>query len=514
MPIELYFSNQLDQLAEKFSDVLQDELQGRDNILVPSRVIVPNANLAKWLQLFVAARRTIFMNIEFQYLEAGLWEMLVALDGVDKPPQRMDKERLRILMLQLLQHIDSGDALFSPLTHYLLAEDNAPRPDEARRLWQLSEKLAHLFEEYEFHRSDMIRQWAAGEVIPHNEMEACQQELYQRARRLRDQLAGSDRSTDALHHGVCRKGFSKARKAAAASVREHIHFFGLSQISNFHLGLIGRLQDHYHIHIYTMNPCEEFWEDIKTPGEKRWLHRKNLKRLAIQPREETQGELFLPADNALLSAWGKPGREGIRLLCLLTDYDFNAGYTTARQPFGVLQRVQNDILTLSAATGERQLADQDRSLQIIACPGVYREVETIYNSILFNLHRDESLQLTDIAILVPDMATYKPVFDSVFNRYPRQITYNLVDSHADIESIYGKAVLAILKLAGGRFSRNEVFDLVLNPCFMERWKIQVEEVAHWVAWTHALNIFHDFDESSKVGRGYPAGRPFYLATGP
>ena len=187
---------------------------------------------------------------------------------------------------------------------------------------------------------------------------------------------------------------------------------------------------------------------------------------------------------------------------------------TSGQPTGILQRIQNDILTLSSS--ERQAhrldqanrLDQDRSLQIIACPSLYREVETVYNSILFNLEQDDTLQLTDIAILVPDISAYKPVFDSVFNRLPRQLAYNLVDSHAEIESIYGKAVLAILKLATGRFSRNEVFDLILNPCFMSRWKIGPDEVQAWVNWTNELNIFHTFDSESKAARGYPASGNF------
>jgi exonuclease V gamma subunit len=54
MTIELYFSNQLDQLADRFSDVVTDEVRGKGNILGPPVVIVPNANLAKWLQLLLA----------------------------------------------------------------------------------------------------------------------------------------------------------------------------------------------------------------------------------------------------------------------------------------------------------------------------------------------------------------------------------------------------------------------------------------------------------------------------
>ena len=508
MTIELYFSNQLDQLADRFSDVVTEEVQGKDNILEAPVVIVPNANLAKWLQLVLAEKNSIIMNVGFQYLEAGLWGMLAALDPGESKPDMLDNDQLKILVLHILQKLDRSDADFLPMTHYLFGEDGAERPDDAARLWQLSEKIAHLFKEYEFHRTDMIRKWAT--ATPETEgMERCQQRLYSKLKILRDELASRTEKQllSTMEYADLVLSNSRMDKGKAADPQS-VHFFGLSQISNFHLTLIGRLQDYYTIHIYTMNPSQEFWEDIKTPREKRWIQRKNVKTLAIQTSEQEQGELFRQADNALLAAWGKPGRESVRLLCQLTDYDFNACFTTAKQATGILQRIQNDILTLSSSEQEAKRLDQDRSLQIVACPSLYREVETVYNSILFNLEQDDMLQLTDIAILVPDISAYKPVFDSVFNRRPRQLAYNLVDSHADIESIYGKAVLAILKLATGRFSRNEVFDLTLNPCFMSRWKMGPDEVQAWVNWTSELNIFHTFDRESKAARGYPASGNF------
>jgi exodeoxyribonuclease V gamma subunit len=509
MAIELYFSNQLDQLADKFSDVMTDEVRGKDNILEPSVVIVPNANLAKWLQLLLAGKNAIFMNIEFQYLEAGLWEMLAALDCGEIKPDMMDIDQLKFFLLHILQNLDRSDADFLPMTQYLFGEDDAAdRPDDAARLWQLSEKMAHLFKEYEFHRTDMIRNWAVSSTETEG-MQRCQQRLYDRLKRLRDELAGRTGkqllSTMEYADLVLSGSRTDERKAADP---QSVHFFGLSQISNFHLTLIGRLQDDYTIHIYTMNPCEEFWEDIQTPREKRWIQRKNVKTLAIQTSEQDQGKLLQQTDNALLAAWGKPGRESVRLLCQLTDYNFKACFTTAEQAAEILHRIQNDILTLSCSEPEAKRIEQDRSLQIVACPSIYREVETVYNSVLFNLAQDDRLQLTDIAILVPDMSAYKPVFDSVFNRRPRQLVYNLVDSQAEIESIYGNAVLAILKLATGRFSRNEVFDLILNPCFMSRWKIGSDEVQAWVNWTRELNVFHSFDRDSKAARGYSASGNF------
>jgi len=508
MTIELYFSNQLDQLADKFSDVVTDEVRGKDNIMEPPVVIVPNANLAKWLQLFLADKNSIFMNVGFQYLEAGLWEMLAAIDSGENKPDMMDNDILKILLLHILQNLDRADADFSPITQYLFGEEEAERPDDAARRWQLAEKIAHLFKEYEFHRTDMIRKWLISTTETKG-MERCQQRLYAQLKILRDDLAGrtGKQLLSTMEYADLVLSNSREEEGKSADPQS-VHFFGLSQISSFHLTLIGRLQADYTIHVYTMNPSEEFWEDIRTPREKRWIQRKNVKTLAIHRSEQDQGELFQQADNALLAAWGKPGRESVRLLCQLTEYDFNACFTTSKQPTGILQCIQNQILTLSSFAKGAERPGQDRSLQIVACPSIYREVETVYNSILFNLEQDDTLQLTDIAILVPDISAYKPVFDSVFNRRPRQLAYNLVDSHAEIESIYGKAVLAILKLATGRFSRNEVFDLMLNPCFMSRWKMGSDEVLAWVNWTRELNIFHTFDRESKITRGYPASGHF------
>ena len=112
------------------------------------------------------------------------------------------------------------------------------------------------------------------------------------------------------------------------------------------------------------------------------------------------------------------------------------------------------------ADGPRAKVRQDTSLQVIACPGRLREVETVYQRILFYLERDPDLKLTDIAVLVPDMGAYKPVIDAVFQRSPRQLSYSLVDTLAETESHYGRGVLALLDLMTGRFTRAEVLGLM------------------------------------------------------
>ena len=69
--------------------------------------------------------------------------------------------------------------------------------------------------------------------------------------------------------------------------------------------------------------------------------------LKLSDDEWSAGDLFSEVDHALLSAWGKPGRESIRLLCQLTDYDFHAGFSEIPQPGStVLAAIGHGLLTL------------------------------------------------------------------------------------------------------------------------------------------------------------------------
>lgn len=502
MTIDLYFSNRLEPLAERFADLWADTT-GADPLRAPV-VVVPNANLAKWLRLFLAEKSGVCMHVDFRYLEDGLWQMLSSLDGGDNPPERLEEDRRVLLLLHLLEHLDGADPDLAPMARYLFEEDGSRRPDGPARLWQLARRLSGLFQEYEYHRSDMIRSWS-DPAVPAEGMERCQRRLYRRMRELRE--AAARRTGERLLSLM-----EYADEVLAGPVRTgaqgRVHFFGLSQISVFHLHLIGRLQDRWAIHVYALNPSREFWEDARTPRERRWIRRTHVRSLVIRDAEREAGELHAAEDNALLAAWGKPGRESVRLLCEMAGYDFHACFAAPDPDAGVLQRVQSGILSRSSSPGAQRRIHQDHSLQLAACPSRLREVETVYHSILSNLDRDETLQLTDVAVLVPDISAYKPLFETVFHRNPPQITYNLVDSHAEIESLYGGAVSSLLALAAGRFSRSEVFGLLLNPCLTTRWGITTEAVSVWAQWAEALNIFHSFDRPAKRAMGYPDSERF------
>ena len=509
MSVDLYFSNQLMPLAEKLHDNLKPGGSGAD-ILEPPVVVVPNMNLSKWIKLTLARQSDIFMNVEFQYLESGLWQMVRSLDPVsDAVPERVDRDTLKILLFFILMAPDRDAPDLAPINQYLCPAGGGMCSDLEIRCWQLAEELARLFQEYEYHRSDMIRGWLAGDP-PTDTMEGCQRWVYRKMYSLKDQLG---RFTGRPLRSMA--DYARDVFASDATGRQdgghrpaRVHFFGLSQISPFHLQLLARLKSYFDIHIYSLNPSREYWEDIKTPFEKKWIQRKKISGLKLSDAEWSAGDLFTEADHALLSAWGKPGRENTRLLCQLTDYDFHAGFSEIPEPDTVLGAIGHSLLTLEGRASDPFPLAQDTSLQITACPGIRREVETVYHSILYNLEADPELCMTDIAVMVSDMARYKPVVDSVFSRRPSRVAYNLVDSSARTESVFAQAVLAVMALSRGSFTRKQVFDLLRNPCVMQRWGYGPEALAVWIGWADALGIFHDFEAPVAPGEAIPPGGLF------
>ncbi|MBR9984646.1 MAG: exodeoxyribonuclease V subunit gamma [Desulfosarcina sp.] len=509
MGVDLYFSNQLMPLADKLHENLVPEFT-RGNILDPPVVVVPNMNLSKWIKLTLSRTTGIFMNVAFQYLEAGLWQMMRSLDPQSGPgPKLLEKERMKIILFFILMAQDRESPDLTPLNAYLQLTGGSARSDIEIRCWQLSEELSRLFQEYEYHRSDMIQQWLTDSETS-DAMEICQRWIYRKMRSLKDQLGQStgrplcsvaEYAREILFPAV-------AEKTNGRHLSSRVHFFGLSQISPLHLQLLSRLKSFFDISIYSLNPSREYWEDIKTPFEKRWIERKQVSDLKLSQDEWSAGDLFSDVDHALLSAWGKPGRESIRLLCQLTDYDFHAGFSEIPQPDTVLAAIGHGLLTLEEPGDSPAALAQDTSLQIIACPGMRREVETVYNSILYNLETNPDLCMTDIAVMVSDMSRYKPVVDSVFSRQPSRITFNLADSNARTESVFAQAVLAVVELSRGTFSRKEVFALLRNPCVMQRWDYGPEALRVWIGWADALGIFHGYENKAANAGVTPAGGLF------
>lgn len=517
MAIQLLFSSNVRRLGQALAHSLAVERQGSDPF-AESLVVVPNPNLAKWLTFELADTHGIAANLRFEYLEEGL---RLLLGGREARVLTRDGMR-QLIVAELLAHGD--EPRLEPFRRYCASSVSKvfdPEDREcARRVWQLGGRLAAAFGEYEFHRREMVDAWlredsswlAANQrrtfTPAQMEMEAAQRALYRRVclpgDGLADRLAKPWLTLPTLA--------SQWEGQAAAGAPQTVHFFGLSQLSRFHCLLLHRLAAAYQLRIYHFNVCTEFWEDMSTTAEDRW---RAVRDAAMVEGEEEGEELDLDIENPLLKSWGKAGRETVKLLADLEDSEHAAvpiwlEAPDEEEPTTVLAAVQHLISRRTSRLDNR--LPQDRSLQVAGCPGRLREIETVHDSIVGNLldpatGHPAGLQLTDIAILVPDMAGYKPVIGAVFDGRGN-VPYNLVDSSAAEDSVFARGLLGLLDLATGDFSRRAVFELLFNPCFMAAADVDREEVAAWLELADRLGIFHDVDAAHREERGLEASWTF------
>ena len=501
MTIELYYSNQINVLFECLNINLQSSYQYFKDPFQPDNVIVLNAHTRKWLQLNLASKNGVMANIDFPFLEGVLWELLKKLDSNPAETDFLNKEKLRIVLFELFltkQHPDLE------IFEKYLNQSSSEKMHWART-WMLAEKIASLLMEYEYQRHEMIDAWLDNRLYlkkDFEEIEKAQKYLYLFLLHPKTGLLQKREKPLLSLYLYAKKVFSNPLKKVENE--KPIHLFAISQVSVFHQQLLMRLKDHFDFHIYAFNPCREFWDDIKTTSEDR-MKRSHRKTLELKKSELEEGELIKPEnDHYLLKNWGKTGREYIKLMSSLVDYNFYSGFIKSGIPHEdetVLQRINRHILDRSNGANEKKL-EQDRSLQIFKAPSITREVQTVYHSILNNLKENPLLKLHEIAVLVPNMDLYRTSITSVFEGSAIPMKYGITDNAAINDSVWAKGLLSILEIAKGMITREEIFCYLSNPCAMCKFDFSEIQLKKWENWVSKLNIFHHLDDIDKLKDGF------------
>ncbi len=491
MAVRLYFSNSIESLAKQFAnDILI--VQGWPD---PIEVLVPNPYLMKWLQLETARINGISMNLRFLTLNEGLWKLLDTGCKVIHPTNHPAQSDIRLFLCHALKKITPHSKDTDPLSRYLFDIDGTPKSDYEQRLWTLSGRLARYFQDYEVYRADLIDAWMKGNLLYATPMETAQRHLYLSLFGDNGVCTSSGRAIMTLPQYW--RHFQNANGACSG---ERIFIFGETRLSPLHAAMIYELGKTNEINIYQVNPCNEFWEDVTTPGEDRW---RRIRSLSIDSTDEGETLSLHENDNPLLKFWGKTGRETIKILSLLEeagskDCNLVTEWIDPEPRYGhsnCLALLQRQIRDRISESDEIDKIPQDTSIQIASCPDLYREVEAVYNSIIYNLVHDDDLLTTDIAVMVPDMSTYGPVIEAVFSREPRRVTFSMIDTTAVTDSIFGSGLRAILSIASGDFSRKDLFELFYNQCFLHALSLTSHDVDVWLSWTDHLHIYRRFMNS-------------------
>ncbi|TAM96617.1 MAG: exodeoxyribonuclease V subunit gamma [Rhodanobacteraceae bacterium] len=477
--------------AARLADALGESLCGRrDDPLAPARVLVPQAGIRRWLQVYLAERLGVIANVEFTPPAQFTWELLRAA----RPdlPQRspFEVEVLRWHLHALLGERLDGTAL-APLRGYLGGDR-----DPLRR-YALSLELARAYERMQGYRRDRLLAWERGADAGDWQAEVWRRLLprvggMSRAARVDEWLRAFDPEYPSGSAG---------EKSAPPGLPDRLACFACANVSPDVLRMLAVAGRHCELDFYLPLPSMEYLGDLPRT------------RAAVRARlGERNGEnpLVLSLGGALSEFVGLLfGYEHVQPDVEHDDYDTGIPRTT------LLGRVRDDILHHAAPRDDDRAERPDASLQFHACHTPLREVQTLHDALLAMFAADPSLKPREVAVMMPDVAAYRPAIEAVFGGFdrndPRWLPFNLGDLGAaalhPAAELFGK----LLDAPASRWPVDELCDVLAVPGVMRRFDLDADAVARLRAWLVEAGARWGEDEHARERAGAGSYREFSWA---
>jgi len=490
--------------------------------------LVQSNGIAQWLKLALAEDPEdddmggcgIAAAIDVQLPGRFMWQLYRSVLGRDEIPAKslLDKAPLTWRLMRLLPEL-IDQPHFEPLQRFLTHDT------DLRKRYQLAERLADLFDQYQVYRADWLEDWAAGrhqlrngrgESKPLTPANCWQAELW-RALLLDVGEQGMAQSRAGVHQRFIETitGLDTAPKGLPSRVI----VFGISSLPAQALEALAGLARFSQVLLCVHNPCRHHWADIVADKD---LLRHQYKR---QARKTGMPVVLDPQTlhqhaHPLLAAWGKQGRDYINLL---DSYDDPNSYRSAfrdgridlfseSQPSNMLNQLQDDILELRPLNETRLLwptvdLKQDESIRFHIAHSAQREVEILHDQLLARFSADPQLRPRDVIVMVPDIDSYAPHIRAVFGQLEREdrrfIPFTLTDQGQRGRDPLLIAVEHLLKLPDSRFPVSEILDLLDVPALRARFGVEERDLPTLHRWIEGAGVRWGMSAEQRAGLGLP-----------
>ena len=480
--LHIFTSNRMEVLIEQLADRVCEPLASP---LAPEIIVVQSRGMERWITMELARRNGICANVEFPFPNAFLESVFRSLSEAPDGLSAFDPHVLAFRIMSILPgFLDLPD--FAELRTYL-AEDR-----HQLKLFQLSGKLAGLFDQYAVFRPDMLLRWEQGSVEP-DRTHRWQSQLW---RTLATETPAPHRTRvkDLLLRAL-RRGLGDRSR-----LPERVSMFGISYLPPFYLDAFAELAHAIQVHLFLLNPCREYWAEIASPREMHVVERRYSGAGIAGP------ELHLETGHRLLSSLGALGRDFFEMI---------AGFGAPQedrfeQPTGdtLLARLQTDILNLQApAPGDSRPADD--SIRMHSCHSPMREIEVLRDQLLEMFAQDPDLRPQDIVVMAPDIAAYAPYVSAVFGSETEdrlRIPFSIADRGPIGEHRLETGFFALLDLKGSRFGASEILRLLEFPGVKEKAELAETDLPLIERWVRHANIRWGEDARGLQALGLP-GQP-------
>ncbi|WP_233490284.1 exodeoxyribonuclease V subunit gamma [Thiocapsa marina] len=501
-------------------------------------VLVQSNGIAQWLKLALAADADpgsgacaagerglgIAAALEISLPARFLWRVYRAVLGADAVPEisPFDKSRLVWRLMRLLPEL-LAQPEYLPLRRFLQTDA------DLRKRFQLAERLADLYDQYQVYRADWLAAWGNGEDVlieargarvPLPEEQRWQSGLWRALRAdVTAEAVKAGGEGRAQWAGIGRAGVHEAFLRRVSDFPEDVHplglprrvmVFGISSLPRQSLEVLAGMARWSQVLMCVHNPCEHHWADIVADKDLLRAERSRQRRRGGMPRDLSEEDMHLHAQ-PLLAAWGKQGRDFIGLLDEHDDEAAREGYFARFKAIGqridlfdssgeagsLLAQLQDDIRDLRPLKETRTHwpevpSSGDNSIRFHIAHSPQREVEILHDVLLAAFNTDATLTPRDIIVMVPDIDTYAPHIQAVFGLIdrddPRYIPYSVADQGQRATEPLIAALEKLLELPRSRLAVSDVLDLLEAPALRRRFGVAEADLPRLHRWIRGANI--------------------------
>jgi len=497
--LHLHSSNRLEKLVDMLAEVTKQPL---GTPFHRERIVVQSKGMERWLNLELAQRLGIWANAEFPFPGKIVGQILRTVLSKDTEINYFDRQAVHYFDREVLQWgvmqclptlLDDSD--FSEIKAYL-QEDH-----QGVKLFQLSQRVADLLDQYVIYRPEWIQAWEQDKIL---------EELLSSGK----SLAWQTKLWQALFRKYGNEHYAYLYEKFKTQVLQtdfhnpylpqRLSIFGIHALPPFYIDIFEKLSHVTEIHLFILNPCQEYWGDILSNTE--IAHR--IARRYKKPN--TPETLYFATGNRLLASWGQVGRDFVDMLL---NYDAEDSDDTVIDlpPQNLLEHLQSDILHLTEYQGNAaqrvKLSIDDNSIQIHACHSPMREVDVLHDQLLALFECDPSLSPKDILVMMPDVESYAPFIQAVFDTQSdarKHIPFSIADRNLRSASALIDAFIALLELQHSRFNVNEVLNLLEREVVYRRFDLLPSDLSLIRRWLDHTQVRWGIDAAHRHALKLPA----------
>ena len=454
MSLYTYPSNKLEYLVRVLSKLL--DLEEKD-LFTPTQLIVGSRGMQHWLSMQLAETRNIAMNLKYDMINGYILDICYELTNKYEYKKAYTKD---ILTWRVFKHLDDIDN--DKLKEYYKNSD--------LKKYQLSAKIAEVFSKYLAYRTDWLEAWEQNKLLnPAREEvdELWQMQLWQRL----------VTEVPATPHKIQAQALKLLNKESLKNIKvpNSIYIFGINSISKKNLNFIFALAKHIDVNILYINPCSEYWYDLKKDKVSAWLDNDDYE---IQPLLANLGQQGKEFFNELLDNEEKNELEVFEKF----DKDYLNFEKLEDNNQSQLVSLQRNLLELNCQNYAQQ---KDTSITINSCHSPLREVQVLHDRLLDMIKDNPDIKPRDILVMCPNIEDYSPYIDSVFSRYAedKKLPCSIADRTLLDSEPLAASFIELLQLPERDFEVNKILDYLSVPAIQHKFKIsneQLETIRYWL----------------------------------